>query len=478
MYDVVIIGAGVIGCAVSRELSRYKLNTLVLEKESDVCCGTSKANSGIIHAGFDAKPETLKGQFNAKANFMFDKLSKDLDFQFRRNGSLVLCFDEMDMYKLYELKKRGEVNHVPNLKILTGDETRKLEPNVTDKVVAALYAPTGGIVCPFDLTIALAENAYMNGVKFCFNSEVLAIRKIDNNFYLKTTKEAIKTKILINAAGLYSDKLNNMISKEKFTIIPRRGEYNLFDKYTKNISDKTLFQLPTKLGKGVLVSPTADGNLIVGPNATDINDKDDVSTTREGLENIMEKALLSVKHIPLGNVITSFSGLRARNVKSDFIIGEAPDASGFINVASIDSPGLTCSPLIGEIVAEIVVNKLKPEINKAFNPKRKGIVRFNELSLTNKKEIIKKRPEYGRIVCRCEYVTEGEILNSIRRPLGATDLDGVKRRTRAGAGRCQAGFCMSRVIEILQSELNIPPTKITKFGRQSTILVGLNKENI
>lgn len=478
MYDVVIIGAGVIGCSIARGLSKYKLRTLVLEKENDVCCGTSKANSAIIHAGFDAKPETLKGKLNAKANLMFDKLSEDLNFHFRRNGSLVLCFDEMDMDKLYELKERGEKNGVPFLEILTGEEVRRMEPSVTDKVVAALYAPTGGIVCPFSLTIALAENAFVNGVEFNFNSEVLELKKLDNVFEIKTTSEIIISKLVVNAAGVYSDKFNNMISKNKFTIVPRKGEYNLFDKYIGYIADKTLFQLPTKLGKGILVSPTTDGNLIVGPNAVDIEDKEDVSTTREGLDDIMEKALLSVKHIPIGSVITSFSGLRARSEKDDFILGEALDVPGFINAASIESPGLTCSPLIGEIITEIVVSKLMPEVNKTFNPKRKGIVRFNELNLEEKKEIINKKPEYGRIVCRCEYVTEGEILDSIKRPLGAKDLDGVKRRTRAGAGRCQAGFCTSRVMEILQSELNLPPTEITKFGRQSKVLIDQSKENI
>ncbi|MFL0247486.1 NAD(P)/FAD-dependent oxidoreductase [Candidatus Clostridium stratigraminis] len=478
MYDVVIIGAGVIGCSIARELSKYKLKSLVLEKENDVCCGTSKANSAIVHAGFDAKPGTLKGSLNAKANLMFDKLSEDLNFHFRRNGSMVLCLDEMDIDKLYELKERGEKNGVPFLEILTGEEVRRMEPSVTDKVVAALYAPTGGIVCPFNLTIALAENAYVNGVEFSFNSEVLELKKLDNIFEIKTASEVIFSKLLVNAAGVYSDKFNNMLSENKFTIIPRKGEYNLFDKYIGYIADKTFFQLPTKLGKGILVSPTTDGNLIVGPNAIDIEDKEDVSTTREGLDDIMEKALLSVKHIPLGSVITSFSGLRARSDKDDFILGEAPDVPGFINAASIESPGLTCSPLIGEIISEIVVNKLKPEVNKAFNPKRKTIVRFNELNLEEKTKIIRKKPEYGRIVCRCEYVTEGEILDAIRRPLGAKDLDGVKRRTRAGAGRCQAGFCMPRVMEILQTELNVPPTEITKFGRQSKILVGLSKENI
>lgn len=478
MYDVVIIGAGVVGCAAARELSRYKLNTLVLERASDVCSGTSKANSAIVHAGYDAKPGTLKGKLNAKANLLFDKLAEELEFHFKRNGSLVLCFDRQDMDGLYELKERGIINGVPGLEILEGDEVRKMEPNVSESVVAALYAPTGGIVCPFNLTIALAENANTNGVEFKFNSEVVEIEKIDEGFRVRTKDECIETKTIVNAAGLYSDKLNNMVSRDQFTITPRRGEYNLFDKYIGNIASKTLFQLPTKLGKGILVSPTVDGNLIVGPNAVDIDDKEDLSTTREGLDMIMEKGLMSVKHIPMNYVITSFTGLRARSERDDFIIGEAEDAPGFINAASIESPGLTCAPLIGQMVADIISEKLKPEINESFNPKRKAIVRFNELSVEDKKKMIEERPEYGRVVCRCENVTEGEIQDAIRRPLGARDLDGVKRRTRAGAGRCQAGFCMSRVMEILQSELNIPPTEITKFGRGSRVLVGINKESI
>jgi glycerol-3-phosphate dehydrogenase len=478
MYDAVIVGTGVVGCSIARELSKYKLKTLVLEKENDVCSGTSKANSAIVHAGFDAKPGTLKAKLNTESNLLFDELSEELDFPFKRNGSLVLCFDKEDLPALYELKERGERNEVPDLKIIDGDEVRRMEPNITDKVVAALYAPTGGIVCPFNLTIALAENANVNGVEFKFNSEVMSIEKLDDGFEVCLKDERIKTKTIVNAAGLYSDKLNNMVSSEKFTIIPRKGEYDLFDKYIGNTVSTTIFQLPTKLGKGILVTPTVDGNLLIGPNAVDIDDKKDLSTTREGLDMILEKALLSVKQIPLNYVITSFSGLRARTEKDDFIIGEAADAPGFINAASIESPGLTCSPMIGKMVSKMIVDKLKPEKNASFKPKRKAIKRFNELSLEEKKDLIMKRPEYGRIVCRCESVTEAEIIDAIRRPLGAKDLDGVKRRTRAGAGRCQAGFCMSRTMEILQSELNIPPTEITKFGRQSKILVGTNKENI
>lgn len=471
MYDVIIVGAGVVGCAIARELSKYNLRTLVLEKGNDVCSGTSKANSAIVHAGFDAKPGTLKAKLNTKSNLLFDELSEELDFPFKRNGSLVLCFDKEDLPALYELKQRGDTNEVPSLKIIDGDEVRRMEPNITDNVVAALYAPTGGIVCPFNLTIALAENANVNGVEFKFNSEVTSIKKYNDSFEVGLKDERVKTKVLVNAAGLYSDRLNNMVSEYKFNIIPRRGEYDLFDKYIGNTVSSTIFQLPTKLGKGILVTPTVDGNLLVGPNAVDIDDKSDLATTGEGLEMILEKALMSVKKIPLSYVITSFCGLRARTEKDDFIIGEAADAPGFINAAGIESPGLTCAPMIGKMISEIVEDKLKPERNPSFNPKRKAITRFSELSFEEKRELIKSMPEYGRVVCRCESVTEGEILSAIRRPLGARDLDGIKRRTRAGAGRCQAGFCMSRTMEILQSELHVTPTEITKFGRESKILM-------
>jgi len=477
MYDIVIIGAGVVGCAIAREVSRFSLKTVVLERASDVCCGSSKANSAIIHAGYDAKPGTLKGKLNAPANALFDKLSKELDFHFRRNGSMVLCFDEKDMGALKELYDRGIANGVPDMKIISGDEVRKMEPNVSDKVVAALYAPTGGIVCPFSMTIAFAENAYTNGVEFKFNSEVNNITRIPNGYRVETPSESYETRLVINAAGLYSDKMNNFVSKDTFKITPRRGEYHLFDKYVGNLAKCTLFQLPTKLGKGVLVSPTIDGNLIVGPNAVNIEDKEDTSTTRQGLDEIVEKALLSVKSLPMGSIITSFTGLRAVGDRGDFIIGEAPDAPGFINAAAIESPGLSSSPLIGEMVRDIVAEKLQPKMNPNFNPVRKGIRRFADMSIDEKREMLKKHPEYGRIVCRCEYVTEGEILDAIRRPLGATNLDGIKRRTRAGAGRCQQGFCISRVMELLESELGLSPLEITKFGGNSRILLGKNKED-
>lgn len=478
MFDVTIIGTGVIGCAVARELSRYKLNTCVVEKNVDLANGTTKANSAIVHAGFDAKPETLKGKLNAKGNTMFDKLSEELDFPFKRNGSFVLCFDEKDMDGLHELKKKGEENGVPDLQILDGNEARKMEPNLSDEVVAALYAPTGGIVCPYEMTIALAENASTNRVEFRFETEVKGIEKSGEKYILKTNKGDIETKLVINAAGLFSDEINNMVSERKIHIVPRKGEYCLFDKVVGDMVSKTIFQLPTKLGKGVLVTPTVDGNLLVGPNAVDLEDKTDLTTTREGIDDIVARASLSVKQIPMRQVITSFSGLRAHCTENDFIIGEPEDAKNFINAAGIESPGLSSAPAVAEMIRDMVVAKLNPDKNADFNPIRKGIPKFREMNNEERKQLIAEDARYGKMVCRCETVTEGEIVNAIKRPLGATTLDGVKKRTRAGMGRCQSGFCSTKIVEILSRELGIARTDVTKFGGESNLLVGKDKESI
>ncbi|NMM65413.1 NAD(P)/FAD-dependent oxidoreductase [Clostridium sp. P21] len=478
MFDVTIIGTGVIGCSIARELSKYKLKTCVVEKNLDLANGTSKANSAIVHAGFDAKPESLKGKLNAKGNAMFDKLSEELDFPFSRIGSLVLCFDKKDIDGLYELKEKGEKNGVPNLEILDGKKVREMEPNLSEEVVGALYAPTGGIVCPYEMTIALAENAFTNGVEFKFETEVKGIEKGEEKYILRTNKGDIETKLVINAAGVFSDEINNMVSKDKIEIIPRKGEYCLFDKAVGSMFSRTIFQLPTKLGKGVLVTPTVDGNLLIGPNAEDIDDKQDLTTTSEGIDEIIAKASLSVKQIPMRQVITSFAGLRARSTKNDFIIGEPEDAKNFVNVAGIESPGLSSAPAIAEMVSDIVVCKLNPNKNDEFNPIRKGIPKFREMNNDERRELIAKDSRYGKIVCRCETVTEGEIINSIKRPLGATTLDGVKKRTRAGMGRCQSGFCSTKIVEVLSKELGVNNIDITKFGGKSNLLVGRDKDNI
>lgn len=476
MFDVTIVGAGVIGCSIARELSKYNLKVCVLEKGPDVATGTSKANSGIVHGGHDATPGTLKAKLNVRGNEMFDKLVEELDFPFKRNGSLVLCFDESEKDGLQKLLEKGQKNGVPNLEIIGKERILEMEPNVNDDVVGALYVPTGGIVCPYEMTIAMAENAYTNGVEFKFETEVKNVVKKENGFTLETSKGNVETNLVINAAGLFSDDLNNMVSKNKIEIIARKGEYCLFDKTAGAMATKTLFQLPTKMGKGVLVTPTVDGNLLIGPNAVDVEDKTDVDTTQEGIDDILNRAKKTFKQIPMRQVITSFSGLRSHDTVNDFIIGEAEDVPGFINVAGIESPGLSSAPAIAEMVEGIVVEKLSPAKNDKFNPIREGIPKFREMTNEERKELIAKDPSYGKIVCRCETVTEGEILNAIRRPLGAKDLDGIKRRTRAGMGKCQSGFCSTKIVALLSKELGIPETEVTKFGGKSNLLIGEDKE--
>lgn len=473
MLDAVIIGAGVNGCAIARELSRKKLNIVVLEKNTDVCEGTSKANSGIAHAGFDAKPGTLMAKLNVKGSNMMEALSKELDFPYRRNGSLVLCFDKNDWEKLEELKERGVRNGVKDLKILERDQVLALEPNIGESVVGALHAPTGAIVCPFGLTIALAENAAVNGVKFHFRTRVTNIIKKEKGYEIFTDQGNFETKTVINAAGVYSDEIHNMIceKEDEFKIVPRRGEYILYDKKVGNLVDHTLFQLPTALGKGILVTPTVHGNLMMGPTAEDIEEKTGTNTSAGGLAAILEKAALSVVQIPSRQVITSFAGLRAHGPRGDFIIGEVKGAAGFFDAAAMESPGLTCAPAVGEYVAEMVNAYLQPEEKENFIKTRKGIPSMALSSDEEKRRLIQENPAYANVICRCEMVTEGEIIDAIKRPLGATTTDGIKRRTRAGMGRCQAGFCLPKTVEILARELNVKESEIIKAQEGSGYLL-------
>lgn len=478
MYDVIIIGAGVSGTAIARELSRYKVKTCVLEKEEDVCCGTSKANSGIVHAGYDAAPGSLKAKLNVKGNEMMEQLSKDLDFLFQRTGSLVVSLNEESMSGLQRLYDRGTANGVKGLRILNREEVLSMEPNVTDNVYAALYAPSAGIVCPFGMNIALAENACMNGVEFRFNTEVLDICKTEAGYEIHTNQGRFQTQCVVNAAGVYADKFHNMVSKKKIHITPRRGQYCLLDKNAGHHVSRTIFSLPSKYGKGVLVTPTVHGNLLIGPTAVDIENKEGTNTTREGIDNVILKAGQSVKNLPMSQVITSFAGLRAHEDGSEFIIGEVEDAEGFIDCAGIESPGLTSCPAIGEMAAAIVREKLGLAEKEDFIGTRKGILNPNILEKEERAELIRKEPAYGNIICRCEMITEGEIIDAIRRPLGARSLDGIKRRTRAGMGRCQSGFCSPRVMEILARELNVNMSDITKSGGNSRLVVGTNKDEL
>ena len=478
MYDVVIIGAGVTGCAVARELSRYQVNACVIEKCEDVCCGTSKANSAIVHAGFDAAEGSLMAKMNVEGNELMEQLSKDLDFPFERNGSLVVCMNKEDLPGLQTLYDRGVKNGVHGLRILTKEEVLEMEPNLSDHVEGALYAPTGGIVCPFGLTIALAENANVNGVEFKFDTEVKDIKKADGYYEIETGNGTIESRYVVNAAGVYADVIHNMVSEKKIKIVARRGDYCLLDRSVGNYVSKTIFPLPTKLGKGVLVSPTVHGNLIVGPTAIDIEDKEGTNTTKEGLDDLIAKAGGTVKDLPIRQVITSFAGLRAHEEGHEFIIGEAEDAKQFIDVAGIESPGLSSAPAIGVMVADMLRDKMGLEEKTDFVATRKGLLNPASLSMEERNQLIKENPAYGTIICRCESVTEGEIIDAIHRPIGARSLDGVKRRTRAGMGRCQAGFCSPRTMEILERELNMSMEEITKSGGNSRIVIGRTKENV
>ena len=475
---VIVIGAGVTGCAIARELCRSQYEVTVLEKASDLCEGTSKANSGIVHAGFDAVPGSLMARLNVRGSELMEPLSRELDFAYRRNGAFVLCFEKENEPRLQELKERGEKNGVKGLRILTGDEVRAMEPQVSDKVTAALRAPTSGIVCPFELTIALGENAAVNGADFRFNTAVTGIRRKDNGWTLETSKGEFEADIVINAAGVYADRIHNMVSEEKMEIIPRKGEYCLMDKKLGGLVDSTLFQLPTQYGKGVLVTPTVHGNLMVGPTAVDIPDKENTATTAEGMAELLQRGAKSVKNLPLNQIITSFTGLRAHESHDDFIIGEAAGAPGFIDAAGIASPGLSSAPAIGEYVAEIVQSIAPAEKKENFIGARTGIPHVAGMSPEALHALIEKDPAFAHVICRCERVTEGEILAAIHRPLGATTLDGVKRRTRAGMGRCQAGFCSPSVVEILARELGKDPGEITKAGGESRFITGYDKEGL
>lgn len=476
VFDVIIVGGGVIGCGIARELSRFRLNIIVLEQFNDVSAGTSKANSGIVHAGFDAEPGSLKAKYNIEGAKMFPELARELDFPYRKNGAMVLCFCDEDKPRLDELLRKGEENGAEGLRIIDGDEARRIEPHISEKTAYALYAPSSGIVSPYEMNIAYAENAYKNGVRFEFDTQVTGIvRSVDYFDVTCRDGRSFKGRTVINAAGVFADEINNMVCEKKLEIIARRGEYSLLDKNCGYLTDTTLFQLPTSMGKGILVAPTTHGNILVGPTAHDTRDKWNVDTTAECQNELFEKGTKSVPELDRRYVIKQYCGLRAHSVANDFEIGWS-DAENFYNVAGIESPGLSAAPAVAVKVAKDVAVRLKAEKNESFDGTRKGIFRFATATDDERRKKIAENPLYGKIVCRCENVTEGEIVDSIARPLGAVDLDGVKRRTRAGMGRCQSGFCCTRVMEILSEQLGVPFEDI-KLNGNGKMVVGRLKQN-
>ena len=477
MYDVAIIGAGVVGGMIARTLSAYDLKICILEKENDVATGTSKANSAIVHAGFDAENGSLKAKLNVQGSKMMKKVTEELGVKYKNNGSLVIGFNDEDRQTIEELLKRGRENGVDGLEILEKEDLKKLESNLSDDVLCALYAPTGAIVCPYELTCAAVGNAMDNGAELKTEFEVSEIKEVKEGYEIFSSTASIKAKFIINAAGLFTDSIANMVADYSFKIMPRRGEYILLDKECGNIVSHTIFRTPSKMGKGILVSPTVDGNLLTGPTSVNITDKEDTKTTAEGFSKIIREANENIKGIPYNKTITSFCGLRAAGDTGDFIIN-SPKAK-FINVAGIESPGLSAAPAIALMVKDMLAEQGLVLNNKAdYNPIRKPMHYFRDADITEKNEIIKKDKSFGKIICRCEGVTEGEILESIRTNPKPSDLDGVKRRTRAQMGRCQGGFCTPYIMKLLAEEMNIPYEDVKKCGGNSTLITGKTKEEM
>lgn len=472
MYDVIIIGAGIIGTFIARELSKFKIKIAIIEKENDVSKGTTKGNTAIIHRGYDPPTGSNMAIFNALGHGLFEDICNDLEVDFKKIGSMVVAFNKDEMDAINKLYSRGLSNDIKDIEIIGNSRVRELEPNLNKDIIGALYAPTAGIIGPWELAIALAENAATNGVEILLNSKVIDIEKLSDRFCLITNNGAYDSKYIINCAGVYADEINNMVSKRKIKIIPKRGQYYILDKEVGSLVNSVIFQCPTLFGKGVVVAPTVHGNIIVGPTKETIKDKDGVETTSEGLNKLMTIAQRACSKVSLDRVITSFSGIRAEAETGDFIIEECSDVEGFINVAGIKSPGLTAAPAIAKYVESIIVKKFEnPEKRKDFISKRKSIPKFSSVDNTERRELINKDSTFGNIVCRCEAVTEGEIIEAIRRSPGAVTLDGIKRRVRPGSGRCQGGFCSPRIIEILSREFGKKASEILKEDDGSYLLI-------
>lgn len=474
MFDVIIAGAGVIGGMVARELSRYHLSVCLLEKGNDVASGASKANSGIIHGGFDPEPDTLKAEMNVSGLPMLYEAAKQLHVPHRQNGSLILAFGAEEEPALHELFERGAENGVPDLKLMSGDEARALEPALSPDVTLALLSPTAGIICPYALTIAAVGNAMDNGVELLRLFDITAIDRTADGFTVTAADgRAVQGRYLVNCAGCASGTIAALAGDESITIIPRAGEYLLLDKMEGGRVSHTIFQVPSAAGKGVLVTPTADNNLLVGPTATHVDGGDSTETTPDGLASVMTLSRKSVPSVDLRQVITSFSGVRASTKDGDFIIKESDVVAGMIHAAAIDSPGLTSCVAIARRVVELLRTAgLTTEERADWNGERVNTHAFREMSVEEKNAYIQEHPDYGRIVCRCETVSEGEIRDAIRRNPPAWDIDGVKRRTRSGMGRCQGGFCMPLVLKLIAEERGIPEEEVTKNGPGSAPLIG------
>ena len=474
IYDVVIVGAGVIGGMLARELSRYKLSVAVLEKENDVAMAASRANSGIVHGGYDPVPGTLKAKLNSQGVELLFEAAKELSVPCKRNGSMVCAFSAAEEPLMQELYDQGQENQIPGLKIISGDEARIIEPNLSAAVAKVLHVTNAGIVCPYDLTISAIGNAMDNGVELRRNLKVTAISREKDGFTITSEAgEQVQSCFLVNCAGGYSDAVARMAGDDFFTIIPRAGEYMLLDKAEGGRVSHTLFQCPTVEGKGILVSPTVDGNLLVGPTAKVVETPDSDDTTAAGLSEVERLAAKSVPSVNFRQVITSFSGVRASTKGGEFILKASEKVKGLVHAGAIDSPGLTCCVSAAKYSTGTLSDEgLVLSAKENWNGYRDNPHAFREMNDDEKNAYIQEHPEFGKIVCRCETVTEGEIIHAIRSNPPAMDIDGVKRRTRSGMGRCQGGFCGPYVMELISKELGIPMEEVTKFGGASRMVTG------
>ncbi|WP_419059678.1 FAD-dependent oxidoreductase [Ellagibacter isourolithinifaciens] len=461
-FDVVVVGAGIAGCTAARELARYDLSICALEAGNDIACGATRANSAIVHAGFDPVPGTLKARFNVEGSKAYPRWCDELAVQFRRNGSMVLAFDDEGRSKLEELARRAQANGVEGVHIVSGDRAREMEPNVSSEVACALVAPTGGIVDPYGFAFAAAENACGNGVRFLFNHRAERIVRADGGFRVEASGERFFARAVVNAAGLFADELNNMVSGERFSITPRRGEYYLYDTEYATTFEHTMFQVPGPLGKGVLVTPTIHGNMLIGPNSVSQASKTDLSTTQEGLADIVERARRTWPAASPRGAITNFAGLRAAGESGDFVIGEAADAPGFFNIACFESPGLTSAPAVATFIASQVAARLGAGGNPSFNPRRAPQLPFTAMTDEQRERAIASDPAFGHVVCRCCEVTEAEVVSALHGPLPVLSLDAIKWRTGATMGRCHGGFCSPELVEIMSRELGCAPDAINK----------------
>ena len=474
IYDVLIVGAGVTGGMLARELSRSKVSVCLLEKENDVAMGASKANSGIIHGGYDPVPGTMKARLNTEGVELLFAAAKELNVPHTRNGSMVCAFSPEEEPLLYELYEQGQVNKIPDLKILTGDEARALEPALSKAVTKVLHVPNAGIICPYSLTIAAVGNAMDNGVELRRNFAVTGITRADGIFTVTAADGSqARGKYLVNCAGGYSDKIARLAGDDFFTIIPRAGEYMVLDKAEGSLVKHTLFQCPTAEGKGILVSPTAHGNLLVGPTASKVATPDSKDTTAEGLAIVEKFAAKSVPAVNFRQVITSFTGVRSSVKGGDFLLEASKKVPGLIHAGAVDSPGLTCCVATARYLVGLLKEQgLVLEEKKSWNGRRADPHAFAHMSEEEKNEMIQKEPAFGRIVCRCEEITEGEILLALRQNPKALDMDGVKRRTRSGMGRCQGGFCGPYVMQLVAREQNRKMEDVTKSGGASRMVLG------